>query len=301
MGSRARRRLLAEHQERLITRCALFDATGRLIAQAEHIPSTWFLPWGLRRSLAWLAERGRTIAPARWSSSTTRTCRDAPQRRHRHPGIYHGDRLVGTRQQGAPYRRRRRGPRVDAARRADLFAEGAVYTPTVLCVTTASSTRRSISSANSRTPKRGPATCARRSPGTTSASAFPRAHRALRHRRGRGGPREGARRRRTAHAGRAARAPRRRRRARRRDGGRARQPSIVLRVRLEKRGDELMLDYTGTRRSVRSAQLGLRRHALGRVLRDPGGDDPRIPMNDGSSGRSRCMFLRNTAQPAPRR
>jgi N-methylhydantoinase B len=51
-------------KERLDHSCALFDAQGRLIAQAEHIPvHLGSLPWGLRRTLAWLAERGRTLGP----------------------------------------------------------------------------------------------------------------------------------------------------------------------------------------------------------------------------------------------
>src|SRR5260370_5833650 len=50
-------------KERLDHSCALFDARARLVAQAEHIPvHLGSLPWGLRRSLAWLAERGRTLA-----------------------------------------------------------------------------------------------------------------------------------------------------------------------------------------------------------------------------------------------
>ena len=51
-------------KERLDHSCALFDARGRLVAQAEHIPvHLGSLPWGLRRTLAWLRERGRTIGP----------------------------------------------------------------------------------------------------------------------------------------------------------------------------------------------------------------------------------------------
>jgi N-methylhydantoinase B len=51
-------------KERLDHSCALFDARARLIAQAEHIPvHLGSLPWGLRRTLAWLEERERGIAP----------------------------------------------------------------------------------------------------------------------------------------------------------------------------------------------------------------------------------------------
>ena len=49
-------------KERLDHSCALFDARARLVAQAEHIPvHLGSLPWGLRRTLAWLEERGRTL------------------------------------------------------------------------------------------------------------------------------------------------------------------------------------------------------------------------------------------------
>jgi len=51
-------------KERLDHSCALFDARANLIAQAEHIPvHLGSLPWGLRRTIAWLEERGWTIAP----------------------------------------------------------------------------------------------------------------------------------------------------------------------------------------------------------------------------------------------
>ncbi len=51
-------------KERLDHSCALFDARARLVAQAEHIPvHLGSLPWGLQRTLAWLAQRGRRIEP----------------------------------------------------------------------------------------------------------------------------------------------------------------------------------------------------------------------------------------------
>jgi len=51
-------------KERLDHSCALFDAHARLVAQAEHIPvHLGSLPWGLRETLAWLAARGRRIEP----------------------------------------------------------------------------------------------------------------------------------------------------------------------------------------------------------------------------------------------
>jgi N-methylhydantoinase B len=51
-------------KERLDHSCALFNRNARLVAQAEHIPvHLGSLPWGLRRTLAWLAERGIALAP----------------------------------------------------------------------------------------------------------------------------------------------------------------------------------------------------------------------------------------------
>jgi N-methylhydantoinase B len=51
-------------KERLDHSCALFDARGRLIAQAEHIPvHLGSLPWGLRQTLAAIAEMGETMRP----------------------------------------------------------------------------------------------------------------------------------------------------------------------------------------------------------------------------------------------
>jgi len=51
-------------KERLDHSCALFDRNARLIAQAEHIPvHLGSLPWGLRRTLAWLAERAIVLQP----------------------------------------------------------------------------------------------------------------------------------------------------------------------------------------------------------------------------------------------
>jgi N-methylhydantoinase B len=51
-------------KERLDHSCALFDRNARLVAQAEHIPvHLGSLPWGLRRTLERLAERGIALAP----------------------------------------------------------------------------------------------------------------------------------------------------------------------------------------------------------------------------------------------
>ena len=51
-------------KERLDHSCAIFDRELRLVAQAEHIPvHLGSLPWGLRRTLARIAENGETLAP----------------------------------------------------------------------------------------------------------------------------------------------------------------------------------------------------------------------------------------------
>ncbi|GAC1427392.1 MAG: hydantoinase B/oxoprolinase family protein [Candidatus Velthaea sp.] len=51
-------------KERLDHSCAIFDARGRLIAQAEHIPvHLGSLPWGLRETLATIARSGAAMAP----------------------------------------------------------------------------------------------------------------------------------------------------------------------------------------------------------------------------------------------
>jgi len=65
------------------------------------------------------------------------------------------------------------------------------------------------------------------------------------------------------------------------------EPSIVLQLRLEKRGERMMLDYTGTRRNCRCRSTRLRRHAFGvyyaiRALLAPDSDD------DGVFRPSRC-------------
>lgn len=51
-------------KERLDHSCALFDRDARLIAQAEHIPvHLGSLPWGLRQTLAWIAASGEAMEP----------------------------------------------------------------------------------------------------------------------------------------------------------------------------------------------------------------------------------------------
>jgi len=51
-------------KERLDHSCAIFDRDLRLVAQAEHIPvHLGSLPWGLRRTLARIRENGETMQP----------------------------------------------------------------------------------------------------------------------------------------------------------------------------------------------------------------------------------------------
>jgi N-methylhydantoinase B len=51
-------------KERLDHSCAIFDRELRLVAQAEHIPvHLGSLPWGLRRTLARIRENGDTLEP----------------------------------------------------------------------------------------------------------------------------------------------------------------------------------------------------------------------------------------------
>jgi N-methylhydantoinase B len=51
-------------KERLDHSCAIFDARGRLVAQAEHIPvHLGSLPWGLRRTLEAIEAAGETMRP----------------------------------------------------------------------------------------------------------------------------------------------------------------------------------------------------------------------------------------------
>jgi len=82
------------------------------------------------------------------------------------------------------------------------------------------------------------------------------------------------------------------------------EPSIVLRVRLEKRGDAIRLDYEGTApqrpmplNSVYGVTLSGAYYALRAVT------DPRIPMNDGSFRPIEVVVpegtLLNPRRPAP--
>lgn len=122
-------------KERLDHSCALFDARGALVAQAEHIPvHLGSLPWGLRRTLAWLAERGRSIEPGQmivvsdpYLSGTH--LNDVTVIR----AIYADDALVGYAANKAHHTDvggAVPGSMPPDAR--DLFAEGCVVPPTVL-------------------------------------------------------------------------------------------------------------------------------------------------------------------------
>jgi len=125
----------ANIKERLDHSCALFDADGALVAQAEHIPvHLGSLPWGLRRTLAWLAERNRRIERGEmivvsdpYLSGTH--LNDVTLIR----AIYFGDALVGYAANKAHHTDvggSVPGSMPPDAR--DLFAEGCIVPPTVL-------------------------------------------------------------------------------------------------------------------------------------------------------------------------
>ena len=172
----AQQRLLAEHQgaARPFVR-ALRPRTGRLIAQAEHIPvHLGSLPWGLRRMLREIEARTRGDARGR-NVGRQRSLhhRHAPQRRHADaPGLSprRAGRLRG--QQGASRRRRRLGSRFDAGRRAATsLPKGSSCRRCGSLRTIGSSTRRSRFSARTRARRtHAAAICARKSPATTPAS-----------------------------------------------------------------------------------------------------------------------------------
>jgi N-methylhydantoinase B len=275
-------------KERLDHSCALFDARGRLVAQAEHIPvHLGSLPWGLRRSLAWLAQRGRTLAPGEmivvndpYLSGTH--LNDVTVIR----AMFHRDRLVGyaankahqTDVGGAVP-----GSMPPDAR--DLFAEGAVFTPTILMRgDRVVDETVELLMANSRTPEARAGDLRAQIAGNVvgerrflelverygSDVVDAALDKALD---------DGERRTRAAlralpdgvveHAD-----------VMEDEHGEA---SIVLRVRLEKRGDSIALDYAGTSsqlamplNSVYGVTLSGAYYALRAVT------DPRIPMNDGS-------------------
>jgi N-methylhydantoinase B len=275
-------------KERLDHSCALFDARGRLVAQAEHIPvHLGSLPWGLRRCLAWLAERGRTLARGDmivvndpYLSGTH--LNDVTVIR----AIYHAERLVGYAANKAHHTDvggSVPGSMPPDAR--DLFAEGAVFTPTVLMRgDRVVDETVDLLRANSRTPEARAGDLRAQIAGNVVGE---RRFLELVERYGLDVL--------DASLEKALDDGERRTRAALRalpDGvvehedvmeDERGEPSIVLRVRLEKRGDALVLDYTGTApqramplNSVYGVTLSGAYYALRAVT------DPRIPMNDGS-------------------
>jgi N-methylhydantoinase B len=275
-------------KERLDHSCALFDARARLVAQAEHIPvHLGSLPWGLRRTLAWLEERGRRLRAGEmivvndpYLSGTH--LNDVTVIR----AIYHDGRLVGyaankahqTDVGGAVP-----GSMPPDAR--DLFAEGAVITPCALMRDDRVVDETvDLLMANSRTPEARAGDLRAQVAGNVVGE---RRFLELVERYGAAVV--------EAALDRALDDGERRTRAALRalpDGVVTHQdvmedetgaPSIVLRVRLEKRGDAIRLDYDGTAaqrpmplNSVYGVTLSGAYYALRAVT------DPRIPMNDGS-------------------
>ncbi|MDB5042762.1 MAG: N-methylhydantoinase B/acetone carboxylase, alpha subunit [Candidatus Eremiobacteraeota bacterium] len=275
-------------KERLDHSCALFDARARLVAQAEHIPvHLGSLPWGLRRTLEWLAERGRTLAKGEmivvndpYLSGTH--LNDVTVIR----AIFHGERLVGYAANKA--HQTDVGGSVPGSMppdARDLFAEGAVITPTLLMRgDRVVDETVELLMANSRTPEAragdlraqiaGNVVGERRFLELVERYGIDVVDAALE---------------KTLDDG-----ERRTRAALRAlpDGIVTHEdvmederglPSIVLRVRLEKHGDTIVLDYDGTapqRAMPLNAVYGVTLSGAYYALRAV--TDPRIPMNDGS-------------------
>jgi N-methylhydantoinase B len=275
-------------KERLDHSCALFDARGRLVAQAEHIPvHLGSLPWGLRRSIAWLVERERPIARGQmivvndpYLSGTH--LNDVTVIR----AIYHGARLVGYAANKAHHTDvggSVPGSMPPDAR--DLFAEGAVFSPTVLVRDDRVVDETvDLLRANSRTPEARAGDLRAQIAGNNVGE---RRFLELVERYGIEIV--------EASLDKALADGERRTRAALRalpDGTVEHQdvmedergePTIVLRVRLEKRGDTLVLDYAGTsaqRAMPLNAVYGVTLSGVYYAVRAV--TDPRIPMNDGS-------------------
>ncbi len=275
-------------KERLDHSCALFDARGRLVAQAEHIPvHLGSLPWGLRRVVAWLAERERKLEPGEmlvvndpYLSGTH--LNDVTVIR----AIFHAGRHVGYAANKAHHTDvggAVPGSMPPDAR--DLFAEGCVIAPTLLMRNdrVVDETIELIKS-NSRTPDSragdlraqiaGNVVGERRFIELVERYGIELVEAALDK-----ALADGERRTRAALRA----LP---------DGvvehedvmeDEHGKPSIVLRVRLEKRGDTLALDYTGTtpqRAMPLNAVYGVTLSGVYYAVRAV--TDPRIPMNDGS-------------------
>ncbi len=275
-------------KERLDHSCALFDTRGRLVAQAEHIPvHLGSLPWGLRRTLEWLRERGRTLGQGEmivvndpYLSGTH--LNDVTVIR----AIYHGERLVGYAANKAHHTDvggAVPGSMPPDAR--DLFAEGCVVPPQLLMRDDRVVDETvELLRANSRTPEARAGDLRAQIAGNVVGE---RRFLELVDRFGIDVV--------DAALDKALADGERRTRAALRelpDGvvehqdvleDERGQPSIVLRVRLEKRGDALVLDYTGTAPQVAmplNAVYGVTLSGAYYALRAV--TDPRIPMNDGS-------------------
>lgn len=275
-------------KERLDHSCALFDARGQLVAQAEHIPvHLGSLPWGLRRTLAWLAERGRALGPGEmvvvndpYLSGTH--LNDVTLLR----GIFFEGHLIGYAANKAHHTDvggSAPGSMPPDAR--DLFAEGCVIPPTVLVRDDRIVTETvELMQSNSRTPKARAGDLRAQIAGN-----FVGERRFL----------ELARRYGMdvvdASLAKALSDGERRTRAALRelpDGAiehedvmedERGEPSIVLRLRLEKRGDALELDYAGTapqREMPLNAVYGVTLSGVFYAVRAVTGSH--IPMNDGS-------------------
>ncbi len=275
-------------KERLDHSCALFDAHEHLIAQAEHIPvHLGSLPWGLRRTLAWLDERGRTLGPGEmivvndpYLSGTH--LNDVTLVR----AIYDDRRLVGYAANKAHHTDvggAAPGSMPPDAR--DLFAEGCVVWPTLLLrEDRIVEETLELFRANSRAPGARVGDLRAQIAGNVTGE---RRFLELVRRYGAGVV--------AASAEKALDDGERRTRAALRalpDGvvehedvlederGAA---SIVLRLRLEKRGDSLSLDYAGTAAQSHlplNAVYGVTLSGVYYAVRAVTG--PRIPMNDGS-------------------
>jgi N-methylhydantoinase B len=276
-------------KERLDHSCALFDADANLIAQAEHIPvHLGSLPWGLRRTIAWLAERSRTIAPGEmivvndpYLSGTHLNDVTVIRAIYDDSGAllgYSANKAHHTDVGGAVP-----GSMPPDAR--DLFAEGAVLPPLVLVRgDRIVDDTVELLRANSRTPDARAGDLRAQVAGNVVGE---RRFLELVRRYGRAVV-EGSR-------------------AKARDDGERRtraalrelpdgavdhedvmedengEPSIVLRVRLVKSGETLSLDYTGTCAQVESplnAVYGVTLSGAYYAIRAT--TDPRIPMNAGS-------------------
>lgn len=275
-------------KERLDHSCALFDARGLLVAQAEHIPvHLGSLPWGLRRTLAWLAERERTIERGQmivvndpYLSGTH--LNDVTVIR----AIYHGERLIGYAANKAHHTDvggAVPGSMPPDAR--DLFAEGAVYTPTLLVRDDrVVGDTVDLLRANSRTPEARAGDLRAQIAGNNVGE---RRFLELVERYGIDVV-EAALEKALADGERRTRAA-----LRMLPDGTVEhedvmedergEPTIVLRVRLDKRGDSIVLDYTGTaaqRAMPLNAVYGVTLSGAYYAIRAV--TDPRIPMNDGS-------------------